>query len=359
MPIQLEGGGLLAGYDALQQLIAARKFDEIKAEEIARARHQFAEQTRLDEAQLAQQAENANLNRLLRSDTLAATEENRKRADEDRNAAIYRNRIESTPIGTKLSAEQFVEAQKYGFGGLAKADPIVDNSPQTWTWGGTADAQEALANRKSREEAAVQAANDRKALQEDRQQHTMTMANVIAGLQANKPLTAYQRAQEEHRVGNEYRKETAGYKEMVINLGNMESAFQRAQAGQRVGSDESIIVNFERALDPKSVVREGEYARVGGGSPILDRMLALVQQVRAGGGPLTVDGLRQLVDLSRQFTENQKIYADAARTRATLFADEYKLDPRRVMGEEIALPPRTQTPAAGAGITVTSIRPKG
>lgn len=114
-------------------------------------------------------------------------------------------------------------------------------------------------------------------------------------------MSSYQRAQVNNQIADDYRKEVAP---MVV----VTNAARRAETiadyiksnpdALGVGS-EAVIADWERMLDPMSVIREGEFTRALSGTPYSARAEVLVQRIVGNGGHLTTETLPQFVDMIR------------------------------------------------------------
>jgi hypothetical protein len=167
MGLGLQGAyGLEGGWDALAQIIATRKKDEL----LAQAEQDRQRQLALQEAQ---QAENDQYRRMtfegLQQDRQARNEdrdaarksqdEARQQAEQDRKVAAIRARFNLFPIGQQVGATDLVDAREAGIDPLlspSQIDPTNPNAPQTWTYSGSSAQQQH-----------VQDAADRKAAQDE------------------------------------------------------------------------------------------------------------------------------------------------------------------------------------------------
>ena len=99
-------------------------------------------------------------------------------------------------------------------------------------------------------------------------------------------------------------------------IGIIEEAFDEAtniDLGQksRVGSDQALIISFNKMLDPDSVVRESEFARTPEQVSVLNRLKSIMDKV-VSGGLLMADTDRQaILDMARRAAAvHGRIYND-------------------------------------------------
>ena len=96
--------------------------------------------------------------------------------------------------------------------------------------------------------------------------------------------------------------------------------------------DQALVIQFNKLLDPGSVVRESEFARTPQGQSLVARFQGLVQKTKVGGVGLTDANRKELVDVARQLEQGQK---NAAKNTITFFgkeADILGIDRARVLG---------------------------
>jgi hypothetical protein len=164
MGLGLEGAyGVEGAWDSLRNIIAERKKDEI-------LKYKQEEDRRQYELQLRQQNESEKWRELqfqglqderLRQNTdrdeqRTALNEVRKQAEQDRMVASIRNRFNLLPIGQQVGAKDVAQAQQAGIEGLltpGKIDPANPDAPQTWTYSGSAAAQQHVADAEDRKRA--------------------------------------------------------------------------------------------------------------------------------------------------------------------------------------------------------------
>ena len=68
----------------------------------------------------------------------------------------------------------------------------------------------------------------------------------------------------------------------------------------------TIITNIQKILDPTSVVRESEYARVGAGQSVWNRIEGTFDRLKQGGAGVSKIELEGFVSMANQFLEGYK-----------------------------------------------------
>lgn len=98
------------------------------------------------------------------------------------------------------------------------------------------------------------------------------------------------------------------------DINAIKKAFKRS--GRLNAQDQALIMNFNKVLDPISVVRESEFARTASGQSLVDRAAGAWAKVTKGGSGLSKaerEAIYQVFD----------IMTDSARNRARTVAQEY------------------------------------
>jgi hypothetical protein len=124
---------------------------------------------------------------------------------------------------------------------------------------------------------------------------------------------------------------------------------------------EALILAFQKALDPISVVREGEFARTASGQGLLQRIDSQIQRAMGGGfiNDETVDSIQKLIN---QFAANAQKYANQEIESRREIASSFQLDPDLVgktfsdFNESEVAAPETTEPTQ-LGITGGAGRP--
>jgi len=98
------------------------------------------------------------------------------------------------------------------------------------------------------------------------------------------------------------------FNEIERQFGQMQRAFEQLERGE-IGpgvADEAIILTFEKILDPGSVVREGEFARVASGLGFSRATKAAFQKALKGGQGIDNLGRESVIKLAEQLRDAAK-----------------------------------------------------
>jgi len=92
-------------------------------------------------------------------------------------------------------------------------------------------------------------------------------------------------------------------------IAKMEIGFNAAERAINEGGSinaatQSVLVTFQKILDPTSVVRESEYARSANGLSLLEQIEGKALQLAQGGAGVTLDTLREFTELGKEFAKN-------------------------------------------------------
>ena len=117
-------------------------------------------------------------------------------------------------------------------------------------------------------------------------------------------------------------------------------------------SDLNLIYALGKALDPNSVVREGELALAAGTGSLGEKLKGYYKST-AVGGKLTPEVKQDLLRQIESRTYAQKKQYDSAKTQYTSIANKYKLDPSELFIEPIVEPLNTSQPAKAKTVVRT------
>ena len=108
-------------------------------------------------------------------------------------------------------------------------------------------------------------------------------------------------------------------------------------------SDLNLIYALGKALDPNSVVREGELELAAGTGSLGEKLKGYYKSTTAGG-KLTPEVKQDLLRQIESRTYAQKKQYDSAKKQYTSIANKYKLDPGELFIEPIVEPLDTSQP---------------
>jgi hypothetical protein len=371
-----------AAYRTLEDIITARQKEQLLAQAEVDRQRQLA----LQEYEAQQQAEQ---NRLTNERLFRTTEEAQKEKARTNLEQLAGRIKENTGIGEAFRPQDVVTLQQAGEGGIIKGSPITQlpsligrlggtPEPSTETGGELVSGGTAAQRHQQQQDLIAQ---ERAEQQAKRDAQTAAHQAVIEGHlgtveeQTNRrldqvdtrlaktgeaqPLTPLQKITQTRLLANDWNRYTMPQRIMERQLGTMEAAIKQVDAGRPFGADEAILVSFERALDPNSVVRESEYARAGGGMAVLDQLQGMVKRARSGGAAVPPALLHQIVDLSRQFAAAERAYNQRERQRITDVATSIGIEPKNVFGVDVQVSPPGAAPAATPGASAPATRMPG
>jgi hypothetical protein len=119
-----------------------------------------------------------------------------------------------------------------------------------------------------------------------------------------------------------------------------------AKGGARDPGGQAIMVNFQKTLDPESVVRESEYLRSADGQPMLSRLRAMWTQWNLGGPGVTDEGMKAYLDVMGQWAAESQKWHDRKKARILRNAEDYGIPADRIIPDGDLMP--TAAPAAPA-----------
>lgn len=122
----------------------------------------------------------------------------------------------------------------------------------------------------------------------------------------------------------------------AINKG-YEQAIKAGKTGSKTAADQTLVVAFNKLLDPTSVVRESEYARTGEGQSALSTVKGFVERVAQGGTGLTDENRREVVVMARKLLEGAQQDYLRKREQYSGLASQYGLSPERVVGQDVSI----------------------
>jgi len=126
----------------------------------------------------------------------------------------------------------------------------------------------------------------------------------------------------------------------------MDAGMAAARRGDLAQGAQTVLVTFQKILDPPSVVRESEYMRSAAGQSLLNRIQGYVEQLQKGGAGISIKELEKFYALAKEAaTAQQGGYLTAEKERIGRNADRYKI-PRELVFESII-------PAASGPFIVT------
>lgn len=165
-------------------------------------------------------------------------------------------------------------------------------------------------------------------------------------------LKDYQKFTAGEKLADKWTKTNTAQREMTRQFSLMQTGLNRFKQGDKNGGAQSVLVTFQKILDPTSVVRESEYARSAAGLGLMSRLEGYVERLKSGGAGVPVADLAAMVETARQFLESMNGYTAGQRKRIGASAKQYGIDPALVFDD---LTPDEPPPDTGAGPAVGSV----
>lgn len=170
-----------------------------------------------------------------------------------------------------------------------------------------------------------------------------------AASQGRNAVTVSDRISLENRYAADWSKANQNQNTRKQAISQMKMALQDlGPARFRAPAAQAIIIQFNKLIDPGSVVRESEYARTPEGSPMVSRFMNLSDKLTLGGPNVSPEELSAYVTLAEKFIAGGDPWLKSVQTRIDHSADRFGLDRRSIYGtlpEESAAPP--PPPAGG------------
>jgi hypothetical protein len=186
-------------------------------------------------------------------------------------------------------------------------------------------------------------------------------ATLVAAANAGRPLSTAERAQHTMGLRDDWRLVSQKVRDGQTAVAQMKTALNAAKSsnGYLPGGAESIIVLFERALDPDSVVREAEAARPAQFSGLSTRIRGAINQLIEGGGKIPLAELENLVTLANDMTQAAASRLDDERLRIHGLATDLGLNPAHIIPPTLGPPPTFGPAAAPAATAQPGAQPTG
>jgi hypothetical protein len=149
-------------------------------------------------------------------------------------------------------------------------------------------------------------------------------------------------------LSQQYTRDTADERKSMQVYRNSKMAWDayKQKAAARDPGAQAIMVNFQKTLDPESVVRESEYLRSADGQPMASKLRAAWTQITQGGPSITDEGMQSYLNVMAEWAAEAKKWHDIKAERITRIADDFKIEHDRIIPRGDLMP--TAAPAAGA-----------
>ena len=116
------------------------------------------------------------------------------------------------------------------------------------------------------------------------------------------------------------------------NLNNAYESYKSGKVGKNI-VDQSLILMFNKMLDPGSVVKEGEYERTRLGQPALEAIQGNLSKLMEGGAGISDQTREDMIALSYELAQKQsEVMKRDLDAYKTYYVDELGMKPFEVLG---------------------------
>ena len=158
-----------------------------------------------------------------------------------------------------------------------------------------------------------------RALQREQMQNSLKIAGIVHSNRGGGGGGSHLTPAQETTIRNNFMKDKAIADYKLISaktedINAIKNAFKKS--GKLNAADQALIMNFNKTLDPISVVRESEFARTAAGQSLIDRAEGALTKIAKGGSGLSKperDAIYTVFDVMQ----------DSAKSRARVVAQEY------------------------------------
>lgn len=158
-------------------------------------------------------------------------------------------------------------------------------------------------------------------------------------------LTPNMESQVINRLAGQWTTASKPARDLERQVSLMEKGIDAARRGDLAQGAQTVLVTFQKILDPTSVVRESEFDRSAAGQSLINRVKGAMERLKSGGAGIPLGELEKFAALAREAAEAQRgSRLDAIQERIGKVADRYKI-PRELVFEMM---PEMPAPAGGA-----------
>ena len=154
-----------------------------------------------------------------------------------------------------------------------------------------------------------------------------TKERVLPNLKAPPPKRETPKITDSMRLAGEWKQATKPVRDLMRQRDLMSIGMEAAARGDMAAGSQTVLVTFQKILDPISVVRESEYARSASGQALLAQVEGAVEKLGKGGAGVTLEQLgafARLADEAVAKLSNGRVRDE--RERIGRFADHYGID---------------------------------
>lgn len=137
-----------------------------------------------------------------------------------------------------------------------------------------------------------------------------------------------------NRLTKSWESATAPVKELNRQVKLLDVGLNQVRQGNMAQGAQTILVTFQKILDPPSVVRESEYMRSAAGLALMDRVKGAYERLTKGGAGVPLAELEKFAELAREAARAQATgHIDSVKERIGRQADRYNI-PRDLVFED-------------------------
>lgn len=140
----------------------------------------------------------------------------------------------------------------------------------------------------------------------------------------------------ERDLRKDYKTSNASYREQRRAMDTISNSYSISENGVYRGTgpgDVAIITGFMKMLDPRSIVRETEFAMAQDTAGLRSRLTGMLKSFKTGE-TLSDEARKQMVQLMDKYWDATKTHMTGRRDDAVQDAEEYELSPERVVGRD-------------------------
>lgn len=148
----------------------------------------------------------------------------------------------------------------------------------------------------------------------------------------------------------------------------MKVGMDAARKGDLQAGAQTVLVTFQKILDPTSVVRESEYDRSAAGQSLMNRVKGALEKLTEGGAGVPLSELEKFYALAQEAVKAQNgAYLKATKERIGRMADRYNI-PQNLVFEDVDVvtgrnptapqapqAPTVQAPPRPAGVPASAV----
>lgn len=168
-------------------------------------------------------------------------------------------------------------------------------------------------------------------------------ANAARGRDPRKELTPNAEANVTRQYVNQWTAASKPVRDLDRQVALIDAGMTAARRGDLAQGAQTVLVAFQKILDPTSVVREAEFDRSAAGQSLYQRVQGAAEQLARGGAGIPLEQLEKFHTLAKEASQAQRgAYLSSVKERIGKAADRYNI-PRELIFEAT---PESAAPAA-------------